>query len=337
MQGRKLRGQTVGHTPSVARAAPRRNWVLVRVAQPRIEERARAVHLGRANVRVPVGDRAEPGPRVQVDAREAEGRWNERPGLLAVRPERLPVLVKLGVEAARPPACEHRLDGREIDAKEIGERFEVWRERHDRADVQVAVRPAVEAPTDAGGEGVVDGRMTEGALDADRSDAAARVEEARHPHDRIQLEERQGRRGVVEVYFTCLELFLQRRGQGADIHLEADGQRGLRAYAAADAAMLLASDGFVELQRVAPERFIAERVESEGLAPFPHHAVGVVLDHLVEARGHPRAHRVARWVDGPDGTHEPNGHEHYPDRQPGAAWDNDSHGDPPLGRHGAGL
>src|SRR5438094_5686316 len=98
-----------------------------------------------------------------------------------------------------------------------------------------------------------------------------------------------------------------------------------------DAAMLLASDGFVELQRVAPERFIAERVESEGLAPFPHHAVGVVLDHLVEARGHARAHRVARWVDGPHGTHEPNGHEHYPDRQPGAAWDNSSHGDPPWG------
>src|SRR2546430_8154925 len=146
--------------------------------------------------------------------------------------------------------------------------FRSRRERHDRADVQVAVRPAVEAPADAGGERVVDGRVTEGALEADRSDAAARVEEARHPHDRIQLEERQGRRGVVEVYFTCLELFLQRRGQGADIHLEADGQRGLRAYAAADAAMLLASDGFVELQRVAPGRFIAERVESEGLAPF---------------------------------------------------------------------
>src|SRR5213593_2387947 len=31
----------------------------------------------------------------------------------------------------------------------------------------------------------------------------------------------------------------------------------------------------------------------------------------------------------PEGTHEPTGHEHYPDRQPGAAWDNSSHGDPP--------
>src|SRR5437867_11008198 len=116
MQGRKLRGQTVGHTASVARAAPRRNWVLVRVAQPRIEKRARTVHLGRANVRVPVGDRAEPGPRMQVDTCEAEGRWDERPGLLPIRPERFPVLVKLCVEAARPPACEHRLNGREIDA-----------------------------------------------------------------------------------------------------------------------------------------------------------------------------------------------------------------------------
>src|SRR5438552_3391087 len=206
MQGRELRGQPVGHTARVAGAAPRRNRVLIPVAEPRIEERARAVHLGRANVRVPVGDRAEPSPRVQVDAREAEGRWEKRSGLLPIRPERLPVLVKLCVEAARPPAREHCFDRREIDAQEIGEGFEVRRERHDGADVQVAVRPAVEAPADAGGERVVDGRVTESALEADRSDAAARVEEARHPHDRIQLEERQGRRGVVEVYFTCLEL-----------------------------------------------------------------------------------------------------------------------------------
>src|SRR5439155_1031674 len=181
MQGRELRGQPVGHTARVAGAAPRRNRVLIPVAEPRIEERARAVHLGRANVRVPVGDRAEPSPRVQVDAREAEGRWEKRSGLLPIRPERLPVLVKLCVEAARPPAREHCFDRREIDTKEIGAGFEVRRERHDRADVQVAVRPAVEAPADAGGARVVDGRVTEGALEADRSDAAARVEEARHP------------------------------------------------------------------------------------------------------------------------------------------------------------
>src|SRR3989454_4135985 len=126
-QCRELRREPVGHTARVAGAAPRRNRVLVPAAQPRIEKRARAMHLGRANVRVPVGDRAEPGPRVQVDAGEAEGRRDERPGLLPVRPERLPVLVELCVEAARPPAREHRLDGCEIDAKEISEGFEVWR------------------------------------------------------------------------------------------------------------------------------------------------------------------------------------------------------------------
>src|SRR3989441_4502791 len=281
------------------------------------------------SVRVPVGDRAEPGPRVQVDAREAEGRWDQRPGLLPIRPERLPVLVELCVEAARPPAREHRLDGREIDAKEIGEGFEAWRERHDRADVQVAVRPTVEAPADPGGECVIDGRVAEGALDADRFDAAARVEESGHPHDRIQLEQGQGRCRVVEVHFPCLELFLQRLGQGVHIYLEADRQRGLRAYAAAHAAMLLAADGFVELQRVAPERFIAERVESESLAPVPHHAVGVVLDHVVEAPRHPRAQHSARGVHRLHRTDQPNGHEPCPDRQPGAARDNGSHGDPP--------
>src|SRR2546430_10746876 len=89
MQGRELRGQPVGHTARVAGAAPRRNRVLIPVAEPRIEERARAVHLGRANVRVPVGDRAEPSPRVQVDAREAEGRWEKRSGLLDRKSTRL--------------------------------------------------------------------------------------------------------------------------------------------------------------------------------------------------------------------------------------------------------
>src|SRR2546429_885706 len=53
-------------------------------------------------------------------------------------------------------------------------------------------------------------KLTEGALDADRSDAAARVEEARHPHDRIELGQRQGRRSAVQVTFTCLDLVLQR-------------------------------------------------------------------------------------------------------------------------------
>src|SRR5207249_10783277 len=129
---------------------------------------------------------------------------------------------------------------------------------------KVAVRSAVAATAAVWGERVVVSRVRERALGADRSVAAASVEGARHPHDRIQLEERQGRRGVVEVYFTCLELFLQLRGQGADIHLEADGQRGLRAYAAADAAMLLASDGFVELQRVTPERRSEERRVGKG-------------------------------------------------------------------------
>src|SRR5438445_8586816 len=93
--------------------------------------------------------------------------------------------------------------------------------------------------------------------------------------------------------------------------------------------MLLAGDGMVELQRVAPERFIAERVESEGLAPFPHHAVGVVLDHFVEPPGHPRAQRVARRRDGPHGTDQPTAHSPCPAGRPGPARDTDPLRNPP--------
>src|SRR2546422_5294556 len=54
---------------------------------------------------------------------------------------------------------------------------------------------------------------------------------------------------------------------------------------------------------------------------FPYTTLFRSLDHFVEAPGHPRAQRVARWVHGPHGTDEANSHEPCPDRQPGTAWD----------------
>ena len=129
------------------------------------------VHLEVGDERVPVRDRAPAGPGVEVDAGEAEGRRDQRRGRLAVGPERLAVEEQLGVELAGPPAraapCVRcaSIVGRQTE--QIDEGLQVGRERDDRADVQVAVRPAVEACADARGERVVDGRVAERALDAD--------------------------------------------------------------------------------------------------------------------------------------------------------------------------
>jgi hypothetical protein len=84
-----------------------------------------------------------------------------------------------------------------VDAEQVGERLEVRRKRHDRADVQIAVGPAVEPLTDAGRERVVDGRVTKRALDAHRLDAAVGIGKSRDADHRIQLEKGDRRRWIM--------------------------------------------------------------------------------------------------------------------------------------------
>jgi hypothetical protein len=94
--------------------------------------------------------------------------------------------------------------------------------RHDRADVQVARGPAVQAFSDARGERVIDRRVTERALDAHRADPALLVEETRHTDDGVQFEQRERRRGVVEAHLPGFDLLLERGRQDVRVDLETD-------------------------------------------------------------------------------------------------------------------
>ncbi len=51
---------------------------------------------------------------------------------------------------AGAPTEQHLLHGLDVDTEQIGEWREIGRKRHDRADIQIPVRPAVEALADAG-------------------------------------------------------------------------------------------------------------------------------------------------------------------------------------------
>jgi hypothetical protein len=68
--------------------------------------------------------------------------------------------------------------------------LKVGSQRHDHADVQIAGGPAVQALADARSERVIDGRVTESALNAQRADPALLVEETRHADDGVQFEQR---------------------------------------------------------------------------------------------------------------------------------------------------
>ena len=67
------------------------------------------------------------------------------------------------------------------------------------------------------------------------------------------------------------------RGTRVDVELQADSERGRRAHAGPDAAEARAADRLMQLERVAPEALVAERVEAEDLPPeveqFAHGAV----------------------------------------------------------------
>src|SRR5262249_58569891 len=143
--------------------------------------------LGRADISVPIGNRTETGPGVQIHAGQAKGWWNECTSLLAVGTQSFAVFVQFCIEAAGTPSGENLLHGLSIDAEEIGKRLEIRCQRHDRADVQITVGPAIKPMTDARRERVVDGRMAKRALDAHRFNAAIGIGEGRDTGHRVQL------------------------------------------------------------------------------------------------------------------------------------------------------
>src|SRR5712691_10274883 len=135
------------------------------IAQTRIPEDALALHLEIRNVSIPIRHAAPAtAPRVQVHAGETVRRRNQRRRRFAVRPERLSVEIELRIELARTPTGEHLFHRGFVDAEQLCERAEIRRERDNRADIQIPVRPSIEPMSDPGREGIVYCGMTERTL-----------------------------------------------------------------------------------------------------------------------------------------------------------------------------
>src|ERR1051326_4351083 len=142
---------------------------------------------------------------MQVHSAQTERRRDQR-GTRYVRPSRcavgdllsvegLPVQDQFGIELARPPTVEYHSHVVLRDVwlryvQKIDERREIRSERYDRAHVQIAIGPAIQATTHAaragirnnhirakGGQRVVDRGMTQRALNPDRLEGAGGIEE----------------------------------------------------------------------------------------------------------------------------------------------------------------
>jgi hypothetical protein len=146
---------------------------------------------------------------MQIDSRQAEGGRNQNGGGFAVGPERLAVDEQHGVELAGTPGVEHGAHGRHIDAEHLRHRLEPRRQRDDRADVEIAIGPAVAAPADAFRERVVDRGVAQRTLDPHRADPPLIVEETRHADDGIELEQLERGRGILQVDLAARDRALE--------------------------------------------------------------------------------------------------------------------------------
>src|SRR5436853_493411 len=136
---------------------------------------------------------------------------------------------------------------------------------NDCADVQVPVRPAVQAVTDAGSKGIIHRRMAQSARDTDRTQTAIGIEISADAHHCIQLEQSQGDGRVSQIHFALLQLISQRLWQGLYVDFEPYRQGCCRADPGAHAPKLLSFNGFMKFKLSSPEILITECIKAEDL------------------------------------------------------------------------
>ena len=217
-----------------------------------------------------------------IHAREAECRWNQRSRRLAVRTKCLAVHEQLRVELPRPPARQDLAHRRLIHLQQRGHRTEVRSERDDRADVQIAVCPPVEPMPDAGRERVVHRRVTERTLHAHRRDASVGSAHRRDADDRLRVEERKRVRRIVEVHPARCQATENCRRHAVDVDFQPHRERSGRAHSRSDPSEPGSGDRLVQLERAAPELFIAEGVVAKNILAATKQRFRVVADRPVE-------------------------------------------------------
>ena len=106
--------------------------------------------------------------------------------------------------------------------------------------------------------------MAQRARDAEPRDGVGGVDAGLHADDGVQREQGDRGRRVVQVDLPRLELRHQCGGERVHVHLEPDAECGLGADAL---------DHLVHLERIGPERLVAEGVEPEDVLPVEQRAL----------------------------------------------------------------
>src|SRR5262252_10281562 len=124
--------------------------------------------------------------------------------------------------------------------------------------------------------------MANRATKSDCFQTAIIIEGPLHTQDRVEFDERQRGRWIIQINLPLLYLLNQVRGQRIQIHLQAHSKGGAGTDAGTAPAELAALDRLMKLQLVGPVRFIAKRVVAEDLLTLFQHSFSVVDDLVVK-------------------------------------------------------
>src|ERR671922_2432657 len=104
-------------------------------------------------------------------------------------------------------------------AEESGERLKIRRQGDDRANAEIAVRPAVQASADSIRKRVIDCGVTNRASDSDGAKIAF-LEKSLNADNRVGLKQRDGRFGILQADGSLLNRIRQYSWELSDIDLE---------------------------------------------------------------------------------------------------------------------
>jgi len=185
-----------------------------------------------------------------------------------LRVECLAVQKEFGIELAGAPTCQYLPYGADVDSQQIGDRLKIWRQRHNSADIEIRIRPAIQSASDARKQRIVYGGMTKRALNPNGGEMAGLIKKASQANNRVQFQESQSRYRAVEVYRAVSNGLTIRSRQSVHIDFEAELQCGAWRQTAAHAAQGNTFNCAMQLKRAAPEILIAKCIESECLSAF---------------------------------------------------------------------
>src|SRR5262245_42358523 len=142
-----------------------------------------------------------------INAWQAESGRDECGSGLAVGTNSLAIQYQLGVEFPWAPAVQNFSYISVRQAEQLHEDAEVGSRGNDAPDVEVAVWPSIEPPSQARKKRIVYRGMAERALNADRPKVPVATDVTGHTNNGVKFEEKKSDRWIIEIYLAALNLF----------------------------------------------------------------------------------------------------------------------------------